>query len=381
MQSYEKYHYFSKNSKQMTEARDMVKLALPFSLGIASISFLPLSLKSLGLISSITSIVIVLMLINIIHQNLENKAKILVIYAVVLLAGIFVRSNHEILKISSGDMSILKEFASENIGFGMQMRIDRTPFKNQETNALLKALLTGNRRDLEKDTLTAFRSSGASHILALSGMHLGIIFLFISKILSLAGGRPSARIMRSIISIIVCTSYSLATGASPSIMRALTFIILRETSFLLHREADMKNTLAASLFLQLLISPADINSVGFQLSYSAIAGIAYIYPHLNNLWPVKGQKRPPMKILWDAASLSISCQLTTFPLAWFYFKTFPQYFILTNLISFPLVSLLIPCALITVTLSGIGICPDFMIWITETLSTTLCDGLEIIASI
>lgn len=359
----------------------MVKLALPFSLGIASISFLPLSLKSLGLISSITSIVIVLMLINIIHQTLENKAKILVIYAVVLLAGIFVRSNHEILKISSGDMSILKEFASENIGFGMQMRIDRTPFKNQETNALLKALLTGNRRDLEKDTLTAFRSSGASHILALSGMHLGIIFLFISKILSLAGGRPSARIMRSIISIIVCTSYSLATGASPSIMRALTFIILRETSFLLHREADMKNTLAASLFLQLLISPADINSVGFQLSYSAIAGIAYIYPPLNNLWPVKGQKRPPMKILWDAASLSISCQLTTFPLAWFYFKTFPQYFILTNLISFPLVSLLIPCALITVTLSGIGICPDFMIWITETLSTTLCDGLEIIASI
>ena len=152
----------------------------------------------------------------------------------------------------------------------------------------------------------------------------------------------------------------------------------------------------AALLIHLVIDPQAIREVGFQLSYAAMAGIAFIYPWLSSFWPERADSieegepshkgkhssiwRPrPLKWIWNSAAMSISCQLTTGPLAYFYFETFPMHFLLTNLIALPLTSLLIPFALLTLCLSSLGLCPDLLLRATEALVTALTSSLSIIS--
>jgi competence protein ComEC len=115
-----------------------------------------------------------------------------------------------------------------------------------------------------------------------------------------------------------------------------------------------------------------------------MAGIAFIFPKMKSFWPEeeKGDVREWrfLKWIWTSASLSISCQLTTGPLAWYYFSSFPQHFLLTNLIAIPLTGIIIPAALITLVLNTFGICPLFMLRLTEGLAEVLTSSLAIIAT-
>ena len=136
-------------------------------------------------------------------------------------------------------------------------------------------------------------------------------------------------------------------------------------------------------FAQITLFPEDILEVSFLLSYAAMAGIAYIYPHLNRLWTAEGN-RPVykgLKWIWTSVSMSIACQLTTGPLAYAYFGTFPKYFILTNLLAAPLAGLIIPCSLAVAGLASIGLCPAPLITALELMIRTLTGILEIISSL
>ncbi len=305
--------------------------------------------------------------------------------------------------------SSIEEYAA---GFGLRMQnaIDSIPFSSAQTNALLKALLTGERSTLSPKLTEAFRDSGASHILALSGLHLGIIYGIFSKAFFFLGNSVAGRRMRSAVIVILCGFYTLATGAGPSIVRAFIFILLGEAARMTGRLHSLKQLLMASLLIQVIIDPLSVRSVSFQLSYAAMAGIAFIYPWLRDFWPsgkagknggrdsrYGGRSRGDtsgdgemtlggralvrsMRWVWNSTALSISCQLTTGPLAYMYFGTFPQHFLLTNLISLPLTGFIIPCALACLGLSGLGCCPAFMVSVTEWLVSLLTWSLEIIAS-
>ena len=303
----------------------------------------------------------------------------------------------------------IEEHAIE-FGLRMQNIIDSIPFSSAQTNALLKALLTGERSTLSPELTEAFRDSGASHILALSGLHLGIIYGIFSKVLFFMGNSVAGRRMRSAVIVILCGFYTLATGAGPSIVRAFIFIFLGEAARMTGRLHSLRQLLMASLLIQVIIDPLPVRSVSFQLSYSAMAGIAFIYPWLRDFWPsgkteknggrdsrYGGRSRGDtsgdgemtlggralvraMRWIWNSAALSISCQLTTGPLAYMYFGTFPQHFLLTNLISLPLTGFIIPCALACLGLSGLGCCPAFMVSVTEWLASLLTWSLEVIAS-
>jgi competence protein ComEC len=114
-----------------------------------------------------------------------------------------------------------------------------------------------------------------------------------------------------------------------------------------------------------------------------MAGVAFIFPWLKGFWPqdVKFRKfRDPLKWIWETAALSISCQITTGPLAYVYFGTFPVHFLLTNLIAMPLTGLIIPAAVLTVMLTAAGWCPEMLLRATEALVTALSEALNIIAS-
>jgi competence protein ComEC len=129
--------------------------------------------------------------------------------------------------------------------------------------------------------------------------------------------------------------------------------------------------------IHLTFDPISAKDVGFQLSYAAMFGIAYIFPYMRKMWT---NDLKILKWIWESAALSISCQLTTGPLAWYYFGTFPQYFLLTNLLALPLTGILIPIALLTVTMTAVGWCPDIVIYVTECLAQSMIEALSIIAS-
>lgn len=302
------------------------------------------------------------------------------------------------LSLTDMPMSAFSSSCRE-IGIWLQEQIDCIPFSSKDTSSLVKALLTGEKSSLSYEIRSAFRDSGASHILALSGLHLGIIYGILSKTTAVLGNTRRMRAARSIFIICICGIYTLATGAGDSLVRAYIFIILRELAKMTSRYHGLGQVLLASLVVQLTIDPLAVRSISFQLSYAAMAGIAFIYPWLQGFWDraikliqnIKSEedsndKTPAemvskaMQWVWNTVALSIACQITTGPLAYAYFGTFPVNFMLTNLLSLPLTGLLIPCALLTVVLSTLGCCPQILIQATEWLVSTLVWMLKVIST-
>jgi len=257
--------------------------------------------------------------------------------------------------------------------------IDSVPYRDSDSAAIIKALISGDRSDVAPHIRDAFRDSGASHILALSGMHLGIIYAILLKMFSVFGNTPAARKARSLSIIAISAWYTAVTGAASSLVRALLFITLSETARLAGRETRPMNIFFVALTIQLAVSPGNITSAGFQLSYLAMAGIYILYPKMKSWFPgpdsgtmrvqgpnqeqapVPSGRRGPMKRLWDAAALTIACQAFTAPAAWLHFGTFPEYFIITNLLAVPLSNFIMITSVGVIALSALGICPSFLI--------------------
>lgn len=257
--------------------------------------------------------------------------------------------------------------------------IDSVPYRDSDSAAIIKALISGDRSDVAPHIRDAFRDSGASHILALSGMHLGIIYAILLKMFSVFGNTPAARKARSLSIIVISAWYTAVTGAASSLVRALLFITLSETARLAGRETRPMNIFFVALTIQLAVSPGNITSAGFQLSYLAMAGIYILYPKMKSWFPgpdsgtmrvqgpnqgqapVLSGRRGPMKRLWDAAALTIACQAFTAPAAWLHFGTFPEYFIITNLLAVPLSNFIMITSVGVIALSALGICPSFLI--------------------
>lgn len=368
----------------MKEERDFAGFVLTFAAGVylTTASGTALSGHAPALGTAFLYAVSIL-LAAILHLTGTRRCSTAVRRTLIILLGFccggFIGTGGSIMSICSSDSSP----ALEEIAGMMSDAIDRISFMQADSKAIIKALITGDRSDIPSSVTEAFRASGASHILALSGFHLGIIYGIGTWILSWTGGRKSLRISRSLVIITICGIYTIATGAGASIVRAFIFILMRETALITHRSAQTSSVLPSALAVQLLLDPASIRSVSFQLSYAAMAGIAYIYPYLQSFWPSdeKGEVKewPVMRRIWSSAALSISCQLTTGPLAFIYFNSFPEHFLLTNLIAVPVTSLLIPASLLVLCLDMAGICPEILVRITELLVEALSRSLEVIS--
>lgn len=272
------------------------------------------------------------------------------------------------------------EAAAERACSRLKGLIADIPFPSVGTAPLVTALLTGDRSGLAPDTVSAFRTSGASHILALSGLHLGILYLLLDKITSLPGRFPSVRIIRFCLLLAASGGFTLLTGCSPSLVRAFLFIMLNEILRLTGRPRNSVRVLCLALLIQLILDPGAVRSIGFQLSYLAMAGIFLINPILEEWYP-ESPAWDPFRRIWKAAALSISCQVTTAPIAWLHFHTFPRYFLITNLTAMPLTTLLMGSAFFTVILSGLGACPPLLVTVTDTLCNWLQGVLRLIASL
>lgn len=309
--------------------------------------------------------------------RLPQAQGITIITVTFLILGMFCAINADMtdgIKLHS-----LVQVWADNAAGSLRALIRRIPFPGEGTSVLLLALLTGDKSALPAETVAIFRQSGASHILALSGLHIGIIYLIFDRFTRLMGRSTGARKVRFLLIVSGAGFYTLMTGCGPSIVRAFLFITINESMRLLGRPIKQVRVLCLALLVQLVLDPSAIRSAGFQLSYLAMTGIFLLFPVLEKWYP-ESSRYDPFRKIWSMAALSISCQAFTGLLAWWRFHSFPRYFLLTNLMALPLTTALMTSAVITVALSATGLCPAVLIKTTDGFCRLLLWVLGIIAS-
>ncbi len=210
--------------------------------------------------------------------------------------------------------------------------IDQLGFPDNETN-VLKALLTGYRFALSDELTATYASAGAMHVLAVSGLHVGILLLLLNFISKPLEKLKYGKIWRGIFLIFGIWSYAFITGLSPSVTRAATMFTFVTWGMLNRKNIGIYSTLLASAFLLLIYQPNLIFQVGFQLSYAAVLGIVYWQPKFYHL--IKKPKYWLVDKAWAITCVSVAAQLATFPLGIYYFHQFPLLFLISNLIVIP----------------------------------------------
>jgi competence protein ComEC len=202
----------------------------------------------------------------------------------------------------------------------------------EREQAIASALVLGVVDGLDNELLNAYAATGAMHVLAVSGLHISIIYMILLWILKPLSKLRSGPWLLAIISLCVLWGYAFITGLSPSVLRAVTMFSFIAIARPTYQSTNIYNTLAASAFCLLIFDPYMIMSVGFQLSYLAVLGIVYLQPGLYRLWE-------PQTWLWDEVwkitSVSMAAQAATFALGLLYFHQFPNYFLLSNLLVIP----------------------------------------------
>lgn len=235
----------------------------------------------------------------------------------------------------------------------MQQRIAlylKSKMGDNSQSAILTAFVTGSKESIGKNTKETFRSSGAAHLLALSGLHVGILFMILNRITALFSLTLAARRMRVLV-VVGCTAAFLAiTGFIPSLARAIIMAAICSIAKVWGYRIARAETLVITAFLLICYNPQVVAFIGFQLSFAAMAGIMLIMPTLSeSLKRVMGRWRgrgtSSRTISWCAERiaapllLTISCQITTLPLCLYYFQSFSNYYLITNLIAIPVVAI------------------------------------------
>jgi competence protein ComEC len=217
--------------------------------------------------------------------------------------------------------------------------------------AIAKALLLGNKNELDDDIKNTYAASGAMHVLAVSGLHVGIIYLVILYLFKLLPEHYRKPWLVAIISIPLLWSYAFVTGLSPSVLRAVTLFSVIAIGNSMNRQSSIVNMLAVSALILLSFKPYLLMQVGFQLSYIAVLGIIFIYPQIRKLWMPSGRF---VIFFWDVTAISIAAQIATFPMSILYFHRFPPYFIVSNLVVIPAATLIVWVGILFFSLSWIG---------------------------
>lgn len=218
------------------------------------------------------------------------------------------------------------------------LRIYKRVGLENEPYEILAALTLGARDEVSEDVRTVWSAAGATHVLAVSGLHVGIIFAVMQFLLSFLAGSKVGRFVRGFLLIVSLWGYALLTGLSPSVMRAASMFSILAIALIINRKGTIYNSLAISACALLLYDPFVLFDVGFQFSYLAVVSIVFFQPKLDKLLQTRSFV---LRWSWKLFTVSLAAQIGTFPLAIFYFHQFPSYFFLSNFVIIPFAGLLI----------------------------------------
>lgn len=249
---------------------------------------------------------------------------------------------HKILLGQSEFVRLNTNTGNKLIRFALGLREQQVAFyrkiiKNNDAFAVAATLILGYKMNLNAETLDIYSKTGTIHVLSVSGMHVGLIYVVLNPLFFFLNGKQIFRTLKTIIILSMIWFYALLTGFSPSVLRAALMISVFIAAKLFCKHTNSYNIIAFAAFSLLLFNPFLLWDVGFQLSFLAVFGLIYLQPKikglvpLKSLWLTKG---------WDAIAMSLAAQLATYPFSAYYFHQFPVYFLLSNLF------IMLPAALI-----------------------------------
>ena len=199
--------------------------------------------------------------------------------------------------------------------------------------AICSALLVGYDDEIDSEVMQSFSHSGTLHVLSVSGMHTGILYLILNFMFSVFDKHNRHKKLKCFFVIICLALFVLITGFSPAVLRAALMLTLIQTGQTFYRQGNSYNTLLFSAFLLLLIKPYLLLDIGVLLSYLAVFGIMYLHPVLSNVYFVENKI---LRWFWNMILMSVAATLFTLPVCLYYFHQFPVWFIFSNLVIIPL---------------------------------------------
>ena len=224
---------------------------------------------------------------------------------------------------------------------------------------ILKAILLGDDDTLDPELKASYSSAGVSHILCVSGMHVGVIFMIINFLLKPLDLFRRSRIFKTVLVMLVIWMYAHITGLAPSVTRSATMFTFVAVGQLLRRNTNVFHSLFASMFILLIVNPLLLFEVGFQLSYLAVAGIVLLQPKLSALYTCRTRIG---NYFWELVTVSAAAQIGTFPISSYYFAKFPNYFLLSNLSVITLSFVIIITGLSLLPLSFVPLVTRYVSW-------------------
>ncbi len=222
--------------------------------------------------------------------------------------------------------------------------------------AIINALLLGQRQDISPEIYNNYVNAGVIHILAVSGLHVGIIFLILNWLFKpLHRFKYGKHLIKPLLIILILWSFAFVAGLSPSVTRAVTMFSIVTCAQFLKRPTNIYNTISISIFLMLLVKPIYLFDVGFQMSYLAVLAIVSVQPMLYKLW-----KTPNLVIdkFWQILTVTIAAQLGVAPLGLFYFHQFPGLFFISNLVIIPVLGIILGLGIFVIFLALLDSLPE-----------------------
>jgi competence protein ComEC len=218
------------------------------------------------------------------------------------------------------------------------LKIIRNNIPNKMSYGISEALILGYKSDLNEETNLIFTRTGTLHILAVSGMHAGLIFSILNFLFGFLNKIKRGAVYKTMIILSCLWFYAVMSGLSASVVRAAVMFSLISIGKTINKDANPLNTIFSSAFLMLVFEPNYFFDTGFQLSYLAVLGIVVSYSKIRAAYRHKSKV---MVSVLDLINVSLCAQILTFPISIFYFNQFPSYFILSNLIVIPVYTLII----------------------------------------
>ena len=265
-----------------------------------------------------------------------------------------VTSNQSLFKSESKSYSLLG--IANNIRDFINLKLKKHHFTTEELS-IINALFLGQRQNISENIYSSYTNAGVIHILAISGLHIGIILLILNFIFKPIEQLKKGKLIKTILIVFILWSFAIIAGLSASVTRAVTMFSIVAIGMNLKRPTNILNTLAISIFILLLIKPMFLFDVGFQLSYVAVLAIVIINPLLQKLW------KPKYKIVnfyWQTLTVTVSAQLGILPLSLYYFHQIPSLFFTTNLVIIPLLGIILGYGIIVILLAILDILPQFL---------------------
>jgi len=244
--------------------------------------------------------------------------------------------------------------------------------------SLLKAVCLGDKSGMTDDMRQVYSGAGGMHLLAVSGLHVGLIWWVLHHSLSWMVRITRREIYRAMTIITLLWFYAFITGFSSSVCRSVTMFTLFSVARMLDQRSHPVNGILVSAFLLILLNPGRIMDVGFQLSYAAILGIVTLYPILRSMLKVKNRI---LKWVWEAAMVSLVAQISTAPLVVYYFHQLPVYSLLTSLVAIPMLSCMLTLFVISIPFMTAGLYTDQFNWLLVKLGGLMNQSMEIVASL